>query len=134
MANASALLSKTLYIKENHIGKKFVILDSAMNDLIRPALYGAHHDIIPVKKTAGKMVADIVGPVCETGDFFARDRAIAQVREGDLMAIMSAGAYGSVMASNYNARPRAAEVMVHRRAAKLIRKRETFEQMIANEI
>lgn len=134
VANASALVSKTLYIKENHIGKKFVILDSAMNDLIRPALYGAYHDIIPVKKTTGKMFADIVGPVCETGDFFARDRAIAQVKEGELIAIMSAGAYGSVMASNYNARPRAAEVMVYRRAAKLIRKRETFEQMIANEI
>ncbi|MFN3385445.1 MAG: diaminopimelate decarboxylase [Candidatus Thermochlorobacter sp.] len=134
VANASALISKVLYIKENHNKKKFVILDSAMNDLIRPALYGAYHDIVPVKKTTKKMIADVVGPVCETGDFFARERAIAEVKEGDLMAIMSAGAYSSVMASNYNARARAAEVMVHQRKIKLIRKRETFEQMIANEI
>lgn len=134
VANASVLLSEVLYIKENHNKKKFVILDAAMNDLIRPALYGSHHDIVPVvKKTAKKMVADVVGPVCETGDFFARERTIGAVDEGDLVAILSAGAYGLVMASNYNARPRAAEVMVYQGKEKMIRCRETFEQMVANE-
>ncbi|MCS7013287.1 MAG: diaminopimelate decarboxylase [Chloroherpetonaceae bacterium] len=134
VANASVLLSEVLYIKENHNKKKFIIVDAAMNDLIRPALYGAHHEIIPVvKRGAKKLTADIVGPVCETGDFFARERTIAAVEEGDLVAILSAGAYSTVMASNYNARPRAAEVMVCKGTAKVIRRRETYEQMVANE-
>jgi len=134
VANASVLLSKVLYIKENHNKKKFVIVDAAMNDLIRPALYGAYHEILPVRQTTKKMIADVVGPVCETGDFFARERVIAEVKEGDTVALLSAGAYGIVMASNYNARPRAADVMIDQGKAKIIRKRETFEQMIENEV
>ncbi len=134
VANASVLLAKVLYIKENHNKKKFVIVDAAMNDLIRPALYGAYHEILPVKQTSKKMIADVVGPVCETGDFFARERVIAEVEEGDTVALLSAGAYGIVMSSNYNARPRAADVMIDQGKAKIIRKRETFEQMIENEL
>jgi len=133
VANASVIVSKTLYIKQNENGKKFVIVDAAMNDLIRPALYGSYHEILPIKKKAGKITADIVGPVCESGDFFARAREIGSVQEGDYVAVMSAGAYGYVMSSNYNARPRAAEVMVSGKTVRLARKRETLEQMLQNE-
>jgi len=98
------------------------------------ALYGAYHEILPVRRTTKKMVADVVGPVCETGDFFARERVIAEVKEGDIMALLSAGAYGMVMSSNYNARARAADVMIDQGKAKVIRKRETLEQMIENEL
>ena len=115
MAQAGALVTRVLYVKRN--GKKtFVIVDAAMNDLIRPALYQAHHEIVPVRKRAGKTrVVDVVGPVCETGDFFARDRKLAPVEPGDLVALLDAGAYGMAQSSNYNTRPRAAEVLVEER-------------------
>ncbi len=112
---AGVLLTSVIYRKTND-GKRFLVVDAAMNDLIRPALYGAYHEIVPVTRTAGSPaqleVTDIVGPVCETGDFFARDRELPVVDEGDLLAILDAGAYGMVLASNYNTRPRPAEVLV----------------------
>ena len=106
-----------------------------MNDLIRPALYQAYHEIVPVSPRRGgrKIIADIVGPVCETGDFFARDREVAAVRPGDLIALLDAGAYGMALASNYNSRPRAAEVLVEGRRARLIRRRETIADLLATE-
>jgi diaminopimelate decarboxylase len=106
-----------------------------MNDLIRPALYQAYHEIVPVTavRTARRMVADVVGPVCETGDFFARDRELPPVRPGDLMALLDAGAYGMALASNYNSRPRPAEVLVEGRRARLIRRRETMVDLLATE-
>ena len=114
---AGILLTSVIYRKRND-GKHFVVVDAAMNDLIRPALYGAYHEIVPVKQNARfpakSEVLDIVGPVCETGDFFARDRELPVVDEGDLLAILDAGAYGMVLASNYNTRPRPAEVLVSR--------------------
>jgi diaminopimelate decarboxylase len=134
VAQAGALLARVLYTKKN--GKKnFLILDAAMNDLIRPALYLAHHEIVTVKprKGARKITADIVGPVCETGDFFARDREIPAVQPGDLIAILDAGAYGQSLSSNYNSRPRPAEVMVQGKSARLIRRRETIADMLATE-
>jgi diaminopimelate decarboxylase len=139
VAQAGALVSRVLYLKKN--GRKtFVVVDAAMNDLIRPALYQAHHEIVPVVQNWGarnrgrrKMVADVVGPVCETGDFFARDRKLARVEPGDLVAILDAGAYGMSLASNYNSRPRAAEVLVEGRRARLIRRRETVADMLAAE-
>jgi diaminopimelate decarboxylase len=134
VAQAGALLARVLYIKKN--GKKnFIITDAGMNDLIRPALYKAHHEIIPVSPRKGrKLTADIVGPVCETGDFFARDREIANVQPGDLVAILDAGAYGQSLASNYNTRPRPAEVLVQGKRARLIRRRETIEDLLATEL
>jgi len=123
-----------LYVKKN--GKKtFVITDAAMNDLIRPALYQAYHEIVPVAARRGsrKMVADVVGPVCETGDFFARDRELPPVAAGDLVAILDAGAYGMSLASNYNARLRPAEVLVEGRRARVIREREKIEDLLAAE-
>jgi diaminopimelate decarboxylase len=121
-------------VKRN--GKKtFVITDAAMNDLIRPALYQAHHEIVPVQPRAGKaMVVDVVGPVCESGDFFARDRKLGPVEPGDLVALLDAGAYGMVQSSNYNSRPRAAEVLVEGAKARLIRRRETVADLLATEI
>ncbi len=108
---AGVLLTSVVYKKRNN-GKQFVVVDAAMNDLIRPALYGAYHEIVPVTQgatpTSKSELLDIVGPVCETGDFFARDRELPPVDEGDLLAILDAGAYGMVLASNYNTRPRAA--------------------------
>ena len=134
VAQAGALLARVLYVKRN--GKKtFVVTDAAMNDLIRPALYQAFHEIVPVKPRPGRAVlVDIVGPVCETGDFFARDRKLASVEPGDLLAILDAGAYGMAQASNYNTRPRAAEVLLHGAEAKLIRRRETLADLLAPEI
>ncbi len=135
VAQAGALLTRVLYVKKN--GKKnFIIVDAAMNDLIRPALYQAYHEIVPVvpRKGARKIIADIVGPVCETGDFFARDRKIPAVRTGDLVAILDAGAYGQSLASNYNSRPRPAEVLVEGKRARLIRRRETTKDLFATEI
>ncbi|MGC2160573.1 MAG: diaminopimelate decarboxylase [Silvibacterium sp.] len=134
VAQAGALLARVLYVKKN--GKKnFIILDAAMNDLIRPALYQAHHEIVPVtpRKGARKFTADIVGPVCETGDFFARDREISIVKPGNLVAILDAGAYGQSLASNYNSRPRPAEVLVQGKRARLIRRRETISNLLATE-
>ena len=134
VAQAGALITRVLQVKRN--GKKtFVITDAAMNDLIRPALYQAHHEIVPVKTRAGKpRVVDVVGPVCETGDFFARDRKMPPVEPGDLLALFDAGAYGLAQASNYNSRPRAAEVLVEGAKARLIRRRETIEDLLATEV
>ena len=134
VAQAGALVTRVLYLKRN--GKKtFVITDAAMNDLIRPALYQAHHEIVPVQPRAGKaMVVDVVGPVCESGDFFARDRKLGPVEPGDLVALLDAGAYGMVQSSNYNSRPRAAEVLVEGAKARLIRRRETVVDLLATEI
>jgi diaminopimelate decarboxylase len=135
VAQAGALVTRVLYIKKNG-EKTFVITDAGMNDLIRPTLYQAHHEIVPVTVAKGRkgMVADIVGPVCESGDFFARDRAIAGVKPGELVAILDAGAYGMSLASNYNTRPRAAEVLVEGKRAQLIRRRETVADLLATEI
>jgi diaminopimelate decarboxylase len=133
---AGVLLSTIIYKKSNN-GKRFLIVDAAMNDLIRPALYGAFHETVPVKQSldaAGKKdTVDIVGPVCETGDFFARDREFGAVEEGDLVAILDAGAYGMVLASNYNTRPRPAEVLVSGKSAKLIRRREKISDLLRQE-
>src|SRR4029077_20034095 len=115
----------------------FVVVDAAMNDLVRPALYRAHHEIVPVKKRADSQQlekVDVVGPVCETGDFFARDRELPLADEGDLLAILDAGAYGMVLASNYNTRPRPAEVLVDGKQAKLIRKRERVADLLRGEL
>ena len=134
VAPAAALLTRVLYKKQNG-GKTFVITDAAMNDLIRPSLYGAHHEILAVQQPSNdaRQHVDVVGPICETGDFFARDRELPFIESGDLIAIMDAGAYGMSLASNYNTRPRAAEVMVNGRKARLIRKRETIADLMRNE-
>jgi diaminopimelate decarboxylase len=135
VGNAGVLLTSTLYVKQGEI-KNFVIVDAAMNDLIRPAFYDSYHAIWPVSKreTAEPYVADVVGPICETGDFLARDRALAwRPAEGDLMAVMSAGAYGFTMSSNYNTRPRVAEVMVKGGEIGVVRRREALEDLIRGE-
>jgi diaminopimelate decarboxylase len=135
VAQAGALVTRVLYVKKNG-EKTFVITDAGMNDLIRPTLYQAHHEIVPVAATNSKrrIVADVVGPVCETGDFFARDRELAAVKPGDLAAILDAGAYGMSLASNYNSRPRAAEVLVEGKRARLIRRRESIADLLATEM
>jgi len=134
VGNAGILVTKVLYVKETDV-KRFIVVDGAMNDLIRPVLYEAYHDIVPVVRRAGgdRQTADVVGPVCESGDFFARERDLPAVDSGDLIAVMSAGAYGFVMASNYNSRPRAAEVLVEGTVAHVIRERDSFEDIIRNE-
>ncbi len=133
-ANSTVLLTRVLYRKRNHAGKEFVIVDAGMTELIRPALYQSYHEIVAVCQHDSVMVADIVGPVCESGDFFARERTVDRVEEGDLLAVLSVGAYGSVMSNNYNGRLRPAEVMVDGKKARLIRKRETFDQLVQNEM
>ncbi len=135
VAQAGALLTRVLVVKKNG-AKTFVITDAGMNDLIRPALYHAHHEIIPVRQPTRKseLIADIVGPVCESGDFFARDRNLPTVKSGDLVLILDAGAYGMTLTSNYNSRPRPAEVLVDGDSAKLIRRRETMRDLLAPEI
>jgi diaminopimelate decarboxylase len=134
---AGALVTCVLYHKRNN-GKRFLIVDAAMNDLIRPALYGAHHEIVPVTTNTARSLQpesyDVVGPICETGDFFARDRELSPVADGDLLAILDTGAYGMSISSNYNTRGRAAEVLVDGKKARLIRKRETFDDLVRNEI
>jgi len=134
VGNAGILVTRVLYVKETDV-KRFIVVDGAMNDLIRPVLYEAYHDIVPVVRRAGgdRQTADVVGPVCESGDFFARERDLPAVDSGDLIAVMSAGAYGFVMASNYNSRPRAAEVLVEGTVAHVIRERDSFEDIIRNE-
>ncbi|MFZ0297985.1 MAG: diaminopimelate decarboxylase [Candidatus Sulfotelmatobacter sp.] len=141
---AGVLLTSVLYRKEND-GKRFLVVDAAMNDLIRPALYGAYHEIVPVlqavaqsqvqsqKLPAQKEIVDVVGPVCESGDFFARDRELSPAEEGDLLAILDAGAYGMVLASNYNTRTRPAEVLVSGKSVKLIRRREKVRELYSAE-
>jgi diaminopimelate decarboxylase len=135
IAQAGALLTPDLYVKKNGT-KTFIITDAGMNDLIRPALYHAHHEIIPIKQPAGKstLTADIVGPVCESGDFFARDRILPPVKPNDLVLLLDAGAYGMSQTSNYNARPRPAEVLIDNATTKLIRRRETMHDLLAPEI
>jgi diaminopimelate decarboxylase len=134
---AGALLTSVVYRKSND-GKRFLVVDAAMNDLIRPALYGAYHEIVAVTESkdaaANFEVTDIVGPVCETGDFFARDRELAVIHEGELLAILDAGAYGMVLASNYNTRPRPAEVLVSGKSAKIIRQREKVSDLLRAEL
>jgi len=134
VGNAGILLCKTLYLKKGET-KNFVIVDAAMNDLIRPSFYDSYHGILPVvRREAPSFTADVVGPICETGDFLARDRALSQQpAEGDLHAIMSAGAYGFAMSSNYNTRPRAAEVLVRGDRFAVVRRRETIEELMQNE-
>jgi len=133
VAQAGALVARVLQVKRSG-NKTFVITDAAMNDLIRPALYQAHHEIVPVRPRAGKPCnVDVVGPVCETGDFFARDRKLAPLEPGDLIALLDAGAYGMAQSSNYNTRLRPAEVLVERAKARLIRRRETMADLLAPE-
>ena len=135
VGNAGVLLTRIEYLKEGD-GKHFAVVDAAMNDLMRPSYYQAFHDIRPVTQHDAELLPstyDVVGPICESSDFLGKDRALA-LREGDLIAVMSSGAYGSTMSSNYNTRPRAAEVLVSGQRVRLVRARETFEQLIANEI
>ncbi|HEV3099793.1 MAG TPA: diaminopimelate decarboxylase [Candidatus Udaeobacter sp.] len=140
VGNAGVLLTRVRFIKKSG-AKKFAIVDAGMNDLIRPALYHSYHEIVPVEeaktsrcKIENREKIDIVGPVCESGDFFALDREMPELHEGDLLAIMSAGAYGFVMASNYNSRPLPAEALVRGNQLALIRKRQTWEDLVAGEI
>lgn len=133
VGNAGVLITKVLYRKRNG-GKEFVVVDAGMNDLIRPTLYGAYHEILPVREREGERAAvDVVGPICETGDYFAKGRELGPVEPGDLLAIMGAGAYGFSMASNYNSRPRAAEVMVKGGDLYVVRKRETYQDIVRGE-
>lgn len=134
VGNAGVLLARVEHLKRG-AGKNFLIVDAAMNDLIRPAMYESYHEIVPVHRDSSRraLVADIVGPICESGDCFAKDRQIQEVGEGELVAFMSAGAYGYAMANRYNARPMAAEVLVQGSSFELVNARETFEQMIAGE-
>jgi len=134
VGNAGVLLTRVLYVKKAE-EKKFVIVDAGMNDLIRPALYQSYHEIVPVREPAGETreSVDVVGPVCESGDFFAQDRELPPMKEGDLVALMSAGAYGFVMASNYNSRPFPAEALVEGERLSLIRRRQTMEDLLREE-
>ncbi|MBI5556654.1 MAG: diaminopimelate decarboxylase [Deltaproteobacteria bacterium] len=133
VGNAAILVTKVLYIKQG--GKKFIIVDAGMNDLARPSLYDAYHAIQPVVQSSGELeVADVVGPICESGDFLSRGRKVAVCAKGDLLAVMSAGAYGFSMSSNYNSRPRVPEVLVKGHSFHVIRQRETFEDLIAGEV
>jgi diaminopimelate decarboxylase len=138
VGNAGVLLTRVRYIKKSGV-KKFAIVDAGMNDLIRPALYHSYHEIVPVEepstsKSNNAEKIDIVGPVCESGDFFALDREMPELHEGDLLAVMSAGAYGFVMASNYNSRPLPAEALVRGDKFRLIRKRQTWEDLVCDEV
>jgi diaminopimelate decarboxylase len=134
VGNAGLLLTEVQYLKETD-DKKFVIVDGGMNDLIRPALYGSYQAIQPVvENRSEKIVADVVGPICESGDFFAKDREIARPRRGDLLAVMSAGAYGFTMASNYNSHPKPPEILVDGDQYHVVRARESFEDLIRGEV
>ncbi|WP_038163713.1 diaminopimelate decarboxylase [Verrucomicrobium sp. BvORR106] len=134
VGNAGALLSKVLYLKKGN-AKKFVIVDAGMNDLIRPALYEGWHQITPLQKAEGAELekVDVVGPICETGDFLAQDRELPPVQAGDTLAVLSAGAYGFTMASNYNSRPLAAEILVDGAEAHLVRERQTLDDLVRGE-
>lgn len=136
VGNAGVLLTRVNYEKRGS-AKVFKIIDAGMNDLIRPALYEGHHDIVPLKEPAADAATekvDIVGPVCESGDFFAQNRELPEIAEGDMIAVLSAGAYGFVMASNYNSRPFPAEILVDGDEAHVIRARQSFEDLIAGEV
>jgi diaminopimelate decarboxylase len=133
VGNAGALLTRVLYVKHNQ-QKNFIVVDAGMNDFMRPTLYGSYHEIVPaLNRVAERLQADVVGPICESGDFFAQDRDLPDVQPGDLLAVMTVGAYGFVLSSNYNTRPRPAEVLVHGAEAELIRPRETVEDLMAGE-
>jgi len=133
-ANAGVLLSQVTHVHERPEGRRFLVLDAGMNDLVRPAMYDAFHDIRPLTTRAGEPLAyDVVGPVCETGDTFARDRLLPPLQSGDLVAFMSAGAYGSAMASEYNARPLVPEVLVKGDRWAIVRRRPTYDEMMAGE-
>jgi diaminopimelate decarboxylase len=131
--NAGVLVTRVEFIKKT--GKKnFVVVDAAMNDLIRPAFYDSYHEIVPLTKKGGALVSsDVVGPICESGDFFAKDRPLAKVGEGDHLALLSAGAYGSVMGSTYNSRPLAAEVLVHGKKSAVVRRRQPVAEIWRDE-
>jgi len=134
MGNSGILVTKVLYTKTNE-DKNFVVVDAAMNDLARPSLYGSFHAVKPVKLDSGKNIkADIVGPICESGDFLAKDREVPELKQDDLIAVMSAGAYGFSMSSTYNSRPRVAEVMVKDNQYFIIRERETHEDLVRGEV
>jgi diaminopimelate decarboxylase len=134
VGNAGILVTRVMYMKETDV-KRFIVVDGAMNDLIRPVLYEAYHAIWPVQKTSGRqsVVADVVGPVCESGDFFAQEREMPEPQAGELLAVMSTGAYGFVMASNYNSRARSPEVLVEGTRVHVIRERDTFEDIVRGE-
>ena len=134
VGEAGVLLTRVLYRKQT-ARKQFIVVDAAMNDLIRPALYKSHHEIVPVRKRESREVTtvDVVGPVCETGDFLAKDRDMEWVEPGELLAVRTAGAYGFAQSSNYNSRPRAAEVLVQDGSWKIIRERETYDDLVRGE-
>ena len=135
VGNAGVLLSKVLYRKETPV-KRFIVADAAMNDLLRPSLYEAYHEVRPLSATSPRPAlqkADLVGPICESGDFLALDRDLPDLKAGDLFAVMSAGAYGFSMSSNYNARPRVPEVLVKGGEHFVVRKRETYHDLIRGE-
>jgi diaminopimelate decarboxylase len=133
VGNAGILVTKVLYAKKAG-AKNFIIVDAAMNDLCRPSLYGSYHAIKAVKKNSRKEItADVVGPICETGDFLAQSRSMPRAEPGELLAVMSAGAYGFTMSSNYNSRPRVAEVMVDGKSFTVVRKRETLKDLMRGE-
>jgi diaminopimelate decarboxylase len=133
VGNAGALLTRVLYHKETS-AKSFLVVDAGMNDLVRPSLYGSYHRIVPLAKTAGtRRTMDVVGPICESGDFLAKDRELPPVPPGECLAVLSAGAYGFAMSSNYNSRPRAAEVLVRGGAYAVIRPRESYEDLVRGE-
>ncbi len=133
VGRAGVLLTRVLYRKKT-AEKEFVVVDAAMNDLIRPSLYQSHHEILPLRKTKWpEIVADVVGPICETGDFLARDRRLANVAPGDYLAVCTAGAYGFVLASNYNSRPRPPEILVEGSRFRTIRARETYDDLVRGE-
>lgn len=134
VGNAGILVTRVLYTKQTP-AKNFLVVDAGMNDLARPSLYGSYHAIQPVRQILGRseMTVDVVGPICESGDFLAKDRALARCEPGDLLAVMSAGAYGHTMSSNYNARPRAPEVMARGNRYHVVRERETFEDLVRGE-
>jgi diaminopimelate decarboxylase len=135
VGRAGVLLMRVLYRKQNG-RKRFLVVDAGMNDLIRPSLYNAHHEIVPVSRRSGRKLetVDVVGPICESGDFLARDRKLPRMEEGELLAIRDVGAYGMSLASNYNSRPRAAEVLVDGKMVKVIRRRETIKGMLEEEL
>jgi diaminopimelate decarboxylase len=133
VGNAGVIVTKVLYIKQNN-EKTFVIVDTGMNDLTRPVLYSSYHVVLPVKEEVRESrTVEVVGPICESGDFIAKNRALPMPEEGEYLTIMSAGAYGKSMSSNYNSRPRAAEILVDGGHASVIRERETLEDLVARE-
>jgi diaminopimelate decarboxylase len=131
VGNAGILVSRVIYVKENE-GHTFVIQDAAMNDLIRPTLYDAYHDMVAVdeSRNAEAIEADVVGPVCETGDYFAKKRRMAKLQPGDLLAVMTAGAYGAVQSGTYNTRPLVPEILVNDDKWAVVRPRQTYEELI----